>query len=69
MNRHRPHQPDCVSNDKSSRSLLPPELSSVVARIDPVTDPYPRYAGKRRRLPIEQFEQLLDQKDLNSIQL
>lgn len=74
MKQHQHHQPDCVSNDKSPRNLLPPELSSLYPRIDPITNLHPRYASTpsakhSRALPIQQFEQLLDQKDLNSIQL
>lgn len=79
---HRKNRPDCLPHDKSSHSIYPPELSSVFARIDPIPDLYPRYAGKglshsnqvkdlsgMKTLPIESFEQLLDHKDLNSIQL
>lgn len=73
------HHPDCTVHDKSSRALFPPELSSVFARIDPLTDLHPYYTNPNsnqvtnlnlmKALPVTRFEQLLDQKDLNSIQL
>lgn len=74
--------PDCTPHDKSSHHIYPSELSSVFSRIDPITDLHPRYVIKgsplsnqikdltgMKALPIESFEQLLDHKDLNSIQL
>ena len=78
----RNSKPDCTPHDKSSHHIYPPELSNVFSRIDPIPDLPPFYVGKdsplsnpvsnptgMKALPIESFEQLLDRKDLNSIQL
>lgn len=75
-----PH-PDGNPKDKfsRSRSVFPPDLSSVFARIDPLPPSSPMYTNSlsneidhyntMKQLPIAHFEQKLDEKDLNSIQL
>ena len=79
MSKHRSghyrHQPvnDCRPNTSSVRAS---------PRIDPTTGIHPMYASRtnphatqpgvpvnKAHLPIRNFEQLLDQRDLNSIQL
>ncbi len=73
---------DCNPKNNSAHQIVPPELSSVFARIDPLENIHPFYTGsinshsnqithpdKMNQLPIERFEQILDLNDLNSIQL
>ena len=81
---HYRHQPvnDCRPNTSSVRASLPNGHASIFPRIDPTTGIPPdvcqphqsacdaaRCAGQQSALPIRNFEQLLDQRDLNSIQL
>lgn len=78
---HRPTN-DCNLHSNSARTSLPRTHASVFPRIDPTTDIHPMYASRTNphatqpgvpvspaHLPIRNFEQLLDQRDLNSIQL
>ncbi len=57
------------------RTPLPPSFATVFPRVEPLNDLHPMYSEKLSSpihadcLPIRQFEQLLDQQDLNSIQL
>ena len=81
---HYRHQPvnDCRPNANSVRASLPNGHASIFPRIDPTTGIHPMYASRtnphatqpgmpvnKAHLPIRNFEQLLDQRDLNSIQL
>lgn len=63
------------TGQKSHRTPLPPSFASVFPRVEPLDDLHPMYSQKLSSpihpdcLPIRQFEQLLDQQDLHSIQL
>ncbi len=77
-----PSSPRRDCKPKESCRKIPPELSSVFAKIDPIENIYPLYSNRQKplsnqitstrhmkQLPIDRFEEILDQNDLNSIQL
>ena len=82
---HKNSRPSSLRRDckpKEGCRKIPPELSSVFAKIDPIENIHPFYTDQpkplsnqitstrhMKQLPIDRFEEILDQNDLNSIQL